>query len=73
MSEPTWFLLYGGTSEDGAGPGVYVGRTTDPKVATNHNRNIKRDPYSTGYVLVVTDTQCRRAWSSESFSAGGGQ
>ena len=32
MSAP-WFLLFGGSSADGLGPGVFVGRTTVPAEA----------------------------------------
>lgn len=56
-----WFLLYGGTSEDGAGPGRYVGRTTDRDAALRHFHEIKRNPYSTGGVDIVTDSTLRRA------------
>lgn len=59
---PTWYLLYGGESEDGMGPGRYIGRTTDCDVAKSHSQSIKKNPYSTGYVLVVTDTETRRMW-----------
>ncbi len=58
-----WFLLYGGSSEDGSGGGVYVGKTADPSVAREHAREVRRSPYSTGYVLVVTDTAVHRCHS----------
>lgn len=70
--EATWFLLYGGTSADGAGPGKYVGRTTDPEVARAHHHEVKNDPYSTGYVEIVTDSTCRRAWSADEIRARSG-
>ena len=57
----TWFLLFDGQSPDGRGDGRYVGRTTDAKRAAWHFRKVNGDPYSTGYVLIVTDTECRRA------------
>lgn len=59
-TEPTWYLLYGGSSEDGRGPGVYEGRTTDVKVALAFRKKLdKVGPYSTGYVHAVTDTIIR--------------
>lgn len=57
----SWFLLYGGSSEDGRGNPVYKGRTTQPDVALAFFRkNIKNNPYSTGNVTLVTDTQERQ-------------
>ncbi len=55
--EPTWFLLYGGTSEDGRGPGVYIGRTTDKTIAFEHCKNQEENPYATGCVVAFTDTR----------------
>lgn len=52
-----WYLLYGGSSEDGCGPGKYVGRTVDVFVAAKHYIKISKNPYSTGYVKVVTDDE----------------
>jgi hypothetical protein len=40
----TWYVLYGGTSVDGMGPGIYVGRTTDEKVALEHYHKCRKDP-----------------------------
>lgn len=51
----TWFLLYGGESEDGAGSGRYEGRTSDKKLAKWHYDACEANPYSVGYVLIVTD------------------
>lgn len=56
MRTDTWFLLYGGSSVDGRGPGIYKGRTADESVAREHHSEISKDPYSTGYVLRVTDS-----------------
>ncbi len=73
MSEP-WFLLFGGSSPDGRGEGKYIGRTTDPKAAAWHWRKVHADPYSTGYVLIVTDKSLARADEAamrEAFSATG--
>jgi hypothetical protein len=71
MADPAWFLLYGGSSPDGASNGthgVYVGRTTDPAVAREHLRQCRADLYSTGHVRVATDTQFLRADDVESLN-----
>ena len=52
----TWYLLYGGQSVDGSGPGVYLGRTCNVFEAGRHYIEINSNPYSTGYIRVVTDT-----------------
>lgn len=62
-----WFLLYGGSSPDGRGAGRYIGRTTDVKVALKHWREIKKDPYSTGCVDIITNTNIVRACYEEDF------
>ena len=57
-----WYLLYGGTSEDGQGVGSFASRTTDKAIARTHLMSILRNPYSVGYVLIVSDdrdTHCR--------------
>lgn len=59
----TWYLLYGGESADGMGSGRYVGRTTDPKEAKKHYLECVKNPYSTGSVMIVTDTKIERAYS----------
>jgi hypothetical protein len=59
MIEETWFLLYGGESADGLGPGRYETRTTDEEVAKRHLERIRENPYSTGKVMVITDTTIR--------------
>lgn len=56
MAEP-WYLLYGGTSADGLGWGVYEGRTLDYATAKKHFIKVSKDPYSTGSVTIVTDTK----------------
>jgi hypothetical protein len=53
----TWYLLYDGHSEDGSGQGHYAQRTTDKTVARKHYEKCKKNPYSTGKVVIVTDTQ----------------
>jgi hypothetical protein len=47
------YLLYGGTSEDGCGPGVFEGYTTDIPLVKNHMGKIDNNPYSTGYVIEM--------------------
>lgn len=52
-----WFLLFDGSSEDGRGPGSYKSRTTSADTAlTFYRKNIKGNSYSTGKVIMVTDT-----------------
>lgn len=58
-----WYLLYGGISADWQGPGRYVGRTVDPTVAKAHYDSCRKDPYSTGSVLIVTDDSQEHASS----------
>lgn len=60
MIEETWYILYGGSSSDGCGPGEYVGRTTDLEIAKTHLATCLSNPWSTGYVTVVTDDQIGR-------------
>ena len=60
MTNPTWYLLYGGTSIDGRGMGDYIGRTTDKTEAVRHFRKAADSPYSIGHVLVVTDQRTFR-------------
>lgn len=60
----TWYILYTGTSEDGAGPGKYAERTTSAAKALRHFARCAGNPYSTGYVLVVTDSYAKIAFSA---------
>ena len=53
MTEPTLFLLYSGTSEDGRGSANYAGRTTDKAKAKKHYEKCIKNPYSTGYVVIL--------------------
>lgn len=48
------YILYGGESEDGRGPGRYIGRTTDKEKARKHFLKTEKNPYSTGCVIVQT-------------------
>lgn len=54
-SLPTWFVLYGGHSADGRGPGVFLKRTTEKLEARAHFELIQSDPRSTGSVRYYTD------------------
>lgn len=62
-----WFLLYGGSSADGAGPGGYIGRTEDPEAVKSHLAKIEADLYSTGYVVIVTDSDMRAVRTLKGF------
>ena len=53
----TWYLLFDGQSEDGGGHPDYIGRTTDVKKAEKHYKKCRKNPYSTGKVIAVTDTE----------------
>lgn len=54
IPDAPWFLLYGGDSADGRGPGLFLGRTVFPGTALTHFRkHIKNNPYSTGYIMAV--------------------
>lgn len=63
-----WFILYDGSSSDGQGYPRYCGRTTNPKKALNHFKKCKSNPYSTGRVLIFTDTEERIAHNEQSFA-----
>lgn len=52
----TWFLLFSGQSCDGRGQPTYMTRTEDVKTAKKHYKECKANPYSFGYVAIVTDT-----------------
>ena len=52
----TEYLLFDGTSVDGRGHASYTGRTTNPVKALNHYQRCM-NPYSTGYVIILTDTK----------------
>lgn len=67
ISTQKWYLLYDGNSEDGRGPHYYIGRTLDSKVALKHFKIIKKNPYSTGRVEIVTDDKIKVAYSVDDF------
>lgn len=52
-----WYLLYDGESVDGWGKPDYLTRTTDKKVALEHYKKSKKNPYSIGKAVVVTDNK----------------
>jgi hypothetical protein len=57
----TWYVLYGGTSVDGMGPGIYVGRTTDEKVALEHYHKCRKDPLALDmcwFIWTTKHTEC---------------
>lgn len=56
-TDSPWYLLYGGTSEDGIGQGEYEGRTRSRGKALEHYWKIKRDTYSVGRVVIYTKTE----------------
>lgn len=60
-----WYLLYDSTSQDGWGHPKYVSRTLDKKVALKHFDNCKKNPYSIGKVVIITDATERVVWSRE--------
>lgn len=62
-----WYLLYGGQSPDGRGEPKYVGRTIDKKVALAHFNKVKKSAYSSGKVVICTDTKLAMAISVEDF------
>jgi hypothetical protein len=62
MIAETWYLLYGGESVDGTGPGRYVGRTCSVVDAAKHFIKVSKNPYSTGYVKVITDDEVVQYW-----------
>jgi hypothetical protein len=60
MSLPTWYLMFDGSSPDGRGNAEFIGRTEDAEISWKHYAKCCDDPYSTGYVLRVTDSVCER-------------
>ena len=59
--DKTWYLLYDGNSADGRGTGSYMGRTLNQQEARKHYDKCMSNPYSTGKVVIVTDTTERLA------------
>ena len=53
----TWYLLYEGSSPDGRGFPVYIGRTRSKLIAKKHYTDTAKDPYSNGCVEFVTPTE----------------
>lgn len=59
----TWYLLYSGSSDDGRGESEYVGRTRNASDAAKHFRKSIKNPYSIGYVAVITDEEVVKYYS----------
>lgn len=59
----TIFRLYDGSSPDGRGDATYIGRTDDAKKAYGFWKKVRKNPYSTGYVVIETDTEEVKPWS----------
>jgi hypothetical protein len=57
MTEPTWYILYDGSSVDGRGNSDFYKRTTDKQEAIEHWEKCRNDPYFTGKVVAYTDTK----------------
>lgn len=51
------FLLYAGTSVDGAGPGEFWGWTVDMDEARRHWDKCRADPHSVGRVVAIQGSQ----------------
>ena len=56
MMFENWYLLYDGQSTDGRGHAKYLTRTTDKHIAEMHYCKTIKNPYSNGYVVILTDT-----------------
>ena len=65
---PTWFLLFGGSSPDGRGDPEYVGRTLDADEARKHFLACQKDPYSKGCVKIASDKSYTRAVAELDFA-----
>jgi len=62
-----WYLLYDGTSADGLGQGKYCGRTLDMFTAIEHFEKVKNDPFNTGKVVKITDSEMKTIWEIADF------
>ena len=61
----TWYALFGGESADGRGTPRYVGRTVNFSTAKAHYLRVANNPYSTGRVVILTDTEMRVAEAAD--------
>lgn len=50
------YLMFDGSSEDGRGQPNYVGKTNSKTTAKKHHNKCKNNPYSTGRVMVASDS-----------------
>lgn len=64
---PTWFLLYDGTSPDGRGHPKYIGRTTDLEKALKHFQKCAHSPNSIGEVKIINDKHERTVLFASDF------
>jgi hypothetical protein len=55
--EEAWYLIYEGSSPDGRGSPAFSYRTTDRARALNSLKEMRDNPYSNGYVIMVTDEE----------------
>lgn len=60
-----WYILFDGQSEDGRGPAAFKRRTTSEEVAFDFFVKLQKNPFSTGFVRVYTDTKEIKLSSSE--------
>lgn len=56
----TIYLLFDGSSEDGRGTPSFIEATEDRIKALSHYQKVTDNPYSTGYVQVLTKTSLER-------------
>lgn len=54
MNNATLFMLYEGSSPDGRGYAKLVGKTIHKAAALKHYDVVSSNPYSCGYVKIVT-------------------
>ena len=60
MAEPTWYLVFAGSSCDGRGEPDFNTRTTDRLEAIALYRKLVCSPYDFGHVIEVTDTAYKK-------------
>lgn len=59
------YLLYSKVSSDGRERPDYTGRTESRVVAYEHYKKVSSDPYDSGVVKLVTDTEIKCLWRDE--------
>lgn len=55
MAEPSWYLVFTGSSVDGRGIPEFRWRTTDKEEALKFFRTCVSTPYDFGHIAEVTD------------------